>query len=57
MARLREQFQAQRQRDESALRAILTPAQRKQFDANRAEMEKRLSERRAQGTQGRGRQG
>ena len=49
IAARRQQFQAQRQRDEAALRAILTPEQRKQFDANRAELEKRFSERQVRG--------
>ncbi len=48
IAARRKQFAEQRQRDEAALRAILTPAQQKQFDANRAEMEKRMRDRQAQ---------
>jgi Spy/CpxP family protein refolding chaperone len=55
LAARRKQFQEQRQRDEAALRAILTPEQRKQFDANRAELEKRFQERQAQGAPGAGR--
>jgi periplasmic protein CpxP/Spy len=43
LAARRQQFEAQRSRDEAALRAILTPEQRKQFDANRAALAQRCA--------------
>ena len=57
IATRRQQFEAQRERDAQALRVILTPEQRKQFDANRAELEKRFSERQARGGRDGGREG
>jgi Spy/CpxP family protein refolding chaperone len=57
LAARRKQFDEQRTRDEAALRALLTPEQRKQFDANKAELEQRMRERQAQGGFGGGRGG
>lgn len=44
MEALRSQMQRQRDQQLAAVRNVLTPEQQKQFDANRAEMEKRRAE-------------
>lgn len=45
LAALRNQFQAQRAQQTAAIRAILTPEQQRQFDANVAEARQRMAER------------
>lgn len=61
LRRLHEQSRAERQaqmdRHATALRGILTPAQRTQFDANLAEAKQRMAQRDGAGFDGRGKRG